>query len=457
MKVLVNIFDILTMIVSAYWALVNIKKLKSSTRYIIFYAFFVICVVPLFMDYIIGKPMYELLPNRYYGFIISYDDNTTRMLYDIFLLISQYIMLNCFWNRKFKLVVNLKKNQRRNIYVKESYQFDLRELNRMMQRICLVVALIAPIIAVVGGYSEILFIFGWRDGHLFDYVVASSLYSFMEKFSYLGATTSLLLMFSDYREKRTYRGLFYRIISIPLLIMNICVESKRSIVFFCFIIVVVILLYGKSKEIKVGKIIGIAFLLSIIVIILSVMVKTQTRGYSGIMTVYSTLRIDIFRDDTIKMAIYGMLNPKEIKILDFPFQSYLMQIRYFFFIDIIAGKGIIPLEGLGFNRFLSSALIGADLSKGYSFMTTSMFDEAIANFGILGFFTAPILCAIVSRYADRYSGFEKTLMVGCIVLGMMYSPNYILFYIEVTVVINLILKYTRVHYMRSKRNEMCNY
>ena len=252
-------------------------------------------------------------------------------------------------------------------------------------------------------------------------------------------------MFSDYREKKTYGSLFYRIISVPLLVMNICIESKRSIVFFSFIMIVVILLYGKSKDIKVGKIIGIASMLAAMVIILSIMVKTQSRGYSGIMTIYSTLRIDIFRDDTVKMAIYGMINPNEIKILDFPFQSYLMQIRYFFFMDIIAGKGIIPIQGLGFNKYLSAALIGADLSKGYSFMTTSMFDEAIANFGLLGFFTAPILCAIVSRNADKYSGFEKTLMVGCIVLGMMYSPNYILFYIEVTIIINLILKYVRRH------------
>lgn len=445
MNVIVCFFDILTMIISAYWALVNIKKLKISTRYIIYFTFFVICIVPLFMDYIIGKPMYELLPNRYHGFVISYDDSTTRILYDIFLVVSQYIILKCFWRQRYRLVLNSRPKQNSK-GVNNNNGYDFRELNRTMQRICVFVALIAPVIAIVGGYTIVLFVFGWRDEHLFDYVTASSLYSFMEKFSYLGATTSLLLMFSDYREKRTYRGLFYRIVSVPLLVMNICIESKRSIVFFCFIMVVVILLYGKSKDIKIGRIIGIASILATIVIVLSVMVKTQSRGYSGIMTIYSTLRIDIFRDDTIKMAIYGMLNPKEIKILDYPFQSYLMQIRYFFFMDIIAGIGFIPLQGLGFNKYLSSALIGADLSMGYSFMTTSMFDEAIANFGVLGFLTAPILCAIVSRNADKYSGFEKTLMVGCVVLGMMYSPNYILFYIEVTVVINLILKYLRMHY-----------
>lgn len=444
MNVMVYIFDILTMIISAYWALVNIKKLKISTRYIIYFTFFVICILPLFMDYIIGKPMYGLLPNRYHGFVISYDDSTTRILYDIFLVVSQYIILKCFWHQKYRFVLNSRSKQ----YSKDvnNSGYDLRELNRTMQRICVCVALIAPVIAIIGGYTIVLFVFGWRDEHLFDYVTASSFYSFMEKFSYLGATTSLLLMLSDYREKRTYRGLFYRIASVPLLVMNICIESKRSIVFFCFIMVVVILLYGKSKDIKIGRIIGIAAILAMIVIVLSVMVKTQSRGYSGIMTIYSTLRVDIFRDDTIKMAIYGMLNPNEIKILDYPFQSYLMQIRYFFFLDIIAGKGFIPLQGLGFNKYLSSALIGADLSMGYSFMTTSMFDEAIANFGVIGFLTAPILCAIVSRNADKYSGFEKTLMVGCVVLGMMYSPNYILFYIEVTVVINLILKYMRMHY-----------
>lgn len=444
MNVMVYIFDILTMIISAYWALVNIKKLKISTRYIIYFTFFVICILPLFMDYIIGKPMYGLLPNRYHGFVISYDDSTTRILYDIFLVVSQYIILKCFWHQKYRFVLNSRSKQ----YSKDvnNSGYDLRELNRTMQRICVCVALIAPVVAIIGGYTIVLFVFGWRDEHLFDYVTASSFYSFMEKFSYLGATTSLLLMLSDYREKRTYRGLFYRIASVPLLVMNICIESKRSIVFFCFIMVVVILLYGKSKDIKIGRIIGIAAILAMIVIVLSVMVKTQSRGYSGIMTIYSTLRVDIFRDDTIKMAIYGMLNPNEIKILDYPFQSYLMQIRYFFFMDIIAGKGFIPLQGLGFNKYLSSALIGADLSMGYSFMTTSMFDEAIANFGVIGFLTAPILCAIVSRNADKYSGFEKTLMVGCVVLGMMYSPNYILFYIEVTVVINLILKYMRMHY-----------
>lgn len=156
MNVIVCFFDILTMIISAYWALVNIKKLKISTRYIIYFTFFVICIVPLFMDYIIGKPMYELLPNRYHGFVISYDDSTTRILYDIFLVVSQYIILKCFWRQRYRLVLNSRPKQNSK-GVNNNNGYDFRELNRTMQRICVFVALIAPVIAIVGGYTIVLF------------------------------------------------------------------------------------------------------------------------------------------------------------------------------------------------------------------------------------------------------------------------------------------------------------
>lgn len=435
---IVKIVDIITLIISSYCAIRNIKKINYSTRYIVYYTFFVICIVPLYLDYFIGKPMYNLLnSDRYGGFILSYDEFNTRILYDIFLLITQFILLKCCWVQRIRFVFG---NHKASLSENKLNIRKMKALNFKMQSICLIIASVAPVITIIMGYSVILFIFGWRDQHLFNYITESSIYSMIEKISYLGVTTSLILLLSDYEETKTIKDCFFRIISILLLVMNICIEAKRSILFFAFIMAIVILIYGKKRAIKVQWIVMITVLLAILVIYVSVSVKTQSRGYSGMEIIYTTLRIDFFRDDTIKMAIYGMLYPKEIKILEYPFQSYIMQIRYLFILDILAGKGFLPLKGIGYNRFFTCALKGVSVDAGFSYMTTSMFDEAIANFGLIGFFIIPIVCAIISRNADKKSGFEQILVIGCIVLAMMYSLNYIVFFIEGTIVVSLILK-----------------
>ena len=442
---MIAFLDILTLIISAIYGIKVYRKKASSGRLIVYFMFFFICVIPLALDYIIGLPDYTLYNTngRYGGFIKSFNDFETRAFYDLFLLMTQFIIINCCKKKRIRIKV-LKKNEfhyRNNAlngFNNNMTSFKEEVLANSMRMVCFLFAVFPVLLSLVFGAYEILFAFGWRDYHFFENITNSGWYSFAERFSYLGVTAAILLIIMKYEKKNLWTA-FLRILAFVFLLMNMCIESKRSIIFFALIIALAVLLYCRNVNLKI--IVIVALISASIVVIYSIFVKTTLRNYSGFEGIYSALRVDMFRDDTIKFCIYSMLHPDEIKILDFPFQSYLSQIKYFFFIDILVGKfKLFNLPGVGFNRYLSSALIGRDISAGYSYMTTSIFDEAIANFGFLGFIFAPFVCAKVSYMIDQAESLEKILLIGSIVLAMMYSPNYILLYIECTFIVGLIKK-----------------
>lgn len=437
---LLNIVEWFTILISLLIAWKCFRKYTSSGVLIVYSLFFAICVLPLVFDHLLGLPDYTIynLHGRYHGFIISYNDQVTRYLYCGFLLLAQYIIIR---EGNVKLVFKREKNYQkiRNEYDFED-QFAKGQLDQKMRIASIFLALLPIIIAGIFGPTNILIRFGWRDFHLYDSVIESSWFSFAEKFSYLGVTSSVILLLLKY-DKQGAQFFFLRILACASLYLNICIESKRSIIFFAVVIILAVLLYGRGVAFK--RLFFYAGMAIIFIILYSVYIKTTARNYIGFEGIYTSLRTDMFRDDTIKFTIYSVLHPDEVHILDFPFQSYLTQIRYFFFITILVGiVKMIPLPGIGFNRYLSSALIGASLSEGYSYMTTSIFDESIANFGFLGFLLSPLLCRIIAKKIDTSSNFEKIFIIGSIVLAMMYSPNYILFFVEFTIWLHL-SKYIR--------------
>lgn len=443
---IIEFVEVATIVFSIATAIKCYKKYEGTGRLIVYLLFFFTCILPLCMDYVIGLPDYTLynVGGRYNGFIRSFNDPTTRIIYCIFL-----ILLQCIITTNIRFVVKGSSESNNNSLIhQEMYgferEFEKGNLTRTMRIAAIFVAVLPVIIVVLSGSTNILFAIGWRDYHLYDSVALEGWYSYAEKISYISATSAVLLILMRYDSSKWSLNL-YRIIALPLLYMNICIESKRSILFFVLIIAFTVLMYGREIKLKNLVLVGVGAL--VLVVVYSVYIKTTARYYEGFEALYTTLRIDVFRDDRIKMAIYSIMNPDEIHILDFPFQSYIYQLKYLFFIDILVGKFGMPFfPAIGYNRFFSSALIGANLDSGYSYMTTSLFDEAISNFGFLGFLTSALLCRYVGNLIDKVSKFEKTFLVGVMVLAMMYSPNYILLYIEFTVVLHL------SKYIKGRRN-----
>ena len=422
--------DFFCMIISLVLVLKNLKKIRLECRYVIYYIFIFIYVIPLFLDYIIGLPDYTstYFMATFKGFIDSYNNFDVRILYDIFIIINQLIIL--YYKPKYKFVWSKKE-------VKTKKNYDNKYLSSRMVLLLLFFASIGPLLAIISGFSKYVFWFGWRENGLGIDFIYSKVYTTLEKLTYIGVVAALFFILSVQIKEKNIKTILLKLFGLILLYMNICIESKRSIVYFVIIFIALIKFYKSqditSEKLKMDRIpmgaLSIGIIIMIIIIYTSIFVKTG-RGYSTFASLYTTFRVDLFRDDTVKFAIYSLIDKQTPKILDYPFQSFINLISSIFPLDLFVGKGLINLPRVGYNTYLTSALIHADISLNNSFMTTSIYDEFIANFSYLGFPLFSFLVVRFSKILDSKSVSAKMLGIGAIILMNFYSLNYIMYYLE---------------------------
>ncbi len=208
------------------------------------------------------------------------------------------------------------------------------------------------------------------------------------------------------------------------------IQSKRSIILFVAVCLIYVLL---SEELKIGIALSVLFV-SVLVILAgyySIYVKFNYRSYVFLDEIYTSLRIDFFRDDTTKMVLYSLLNQDAQRILSFPGQSFLYQIGSMFPLSFLG----VPY--IGYNTFVTTYMLGVSVSAGYNWMTTSIFDEMIANFGLLGFWIAPALFGILGKIADKQTIEYRKYTVATATLLLMYSLNYIMWFLQMWVLLVL--------------------
>lgn len=434
----VKVIDILTIFNTICLSVKNIKKLNSSSRFIIYYVFVVIYAVPVLLDYVLGLPNYHSWYNasvRFSGFINSYNKANVRIIYDVFLLLSQFLILN--YGRTFYLTLGRSGNANTNLST-ESHYFD-GFITRKMAYACLFSAALSPILCIVMGYPYIMTLWGWRDLQVFTGVTSSSYYTAIEKISYIGVVLSIcIIMMKGVINTTFLERSFIKIAATVLLLANLCIESKRSILFFAIIIFMVIKIYGWGKKFNLRKYILLCLICGGIVLTYSIYIKLEMRGYSSFDEVYTNLRVDLFRDDTVKLVINSLIDPNTKDLLKYPFESYLTQLAFLFPLDLILGWGEISVPKIGFNTYLTSALSGSTIESGNRWMTTSIADEMIANFGFFGFLILPLILTYFSKKIDETDGVVQVFLIGGIVLMMMYSLNYIFYYLEFAILLKFL-------------------
>jgi hypothetical protein len=107
---------------------------------------------------------------------------------------------------------------------------------------------------------------------------------------------------------------------------------------------------------------------------------------------YESLRIDYGRDHTIKTAIFAELQQE--KIMSYRGQATLFDVTSF------VPRSIWPQKPYPYGIYMTSYALGIPPQfSGWTF-TTSIFDEAIANYGWLGFLSGPIFLGLLCRLAD---------------------------------------------------------
>lgn len=388
--------------------------------------FFGIYVVPLILDYIVGFPTYHYYwdatyssYDRFEGFIKSYQHINTRFFYDVFILVTQLFLLYY--------------KSPKNVGIISKWQaYESVRISKSTVFILAILAFLPSLICICAGYYYVPFIFGWRENPILSAISQGEYYSFVERLSYVGLASSMICMVNP------KVNIPLKVLMITLCYMNLSIESKRSILFFAMAFYILLKSSELGIKLNIKKIAIISLIGIIFVLYQSIYIKMM-RGYSDEEILYTQIRIDLFRDDTARMIIYSLLSGTHT-VLEYPFQSYLTQIAFIFPLDIINGIFKLGITSIGFNCYLTSALIGVPVSLGERWMTTSMIDEIIANFSILSVIIVPIVLYKLAKYIDKQSKITQVLFLSAILLSFMYSFNYTVYYFEFVILLNYIIK-----------------
>lgn len=416
--------DIITIIITILLCVKYFKEMVRSSRYIVYFLLVILYIVPIVLDYTIGLPTYTRV--SYSGFNKTYNDELTRIIYDIAIIFCQIVILRFHRDR-------IKQDEEQ----EQSYNYNANEYEGQF-RLFLIIFMVLPILLTIifPVNKSILFSFQWRE---FGRFPTDKYTSMLEKFTYPGVVACALLFF----EKRN--KVYFRILCIIFMLMNICIEGKRSILFFLLVTVVLIQIPGlksntlstleKRRKLILLGVFAIAIIAAIV--IATIFVKINNRGYSLLESdlLYTTIRVDLFRDDRVRMAIYSILHPTEMRILDFPGQTILPIPTWFFPIDYILTK--IGIDFPSYQVYFSSALRGVLVSRDVAYMTPCLFAELISNFGFFGIVIMPFICVGFSNLADRQKYPYNVLVLVSFLALQLYTTRYIVYLYEMVLIIFL--------------------
>lgn len=425
---MVILSDWLTIIISTFFILKYYKRIVQSSRYLIYILFFVFYVFPLFLDCFFMPPVYSDWLGR--GFKVAAEDTVTRTIYDIAIIYTQIVIL--FWDRSkdTRICVRDVIVSNKNEGTSGTYFF-------------LWFGMIVPTVfaAFASSHKFILYTLQWREYYNAALV---SRYTYCEKLSYIGVACSLTLLFYV-KSKTVFRMIIQKILCIVFLYTSICIEGKRSIIFFSVLIILLIMIPGlrdkamtlKERKRKIFRLIALASIALLAMVAFTLFVKIINRGYNpeDLNELYTAIRIDFLRDDRARLAIYSLIYPERIKMLEYMPQTFLSNGTAFFPIDYILYKNNISYPS--YAQFLTSALLGYEHS---AVMTPALYAEMISNFSIIGCIIMPFLCIWFSNIINRNDYPINVFILVCFVFLQMYDFTYIAYFIEFTFMLCLLKK-----------------
>ena len=437
--------DLFTFFLVTYWLLKNIKNIGRSSRFLIGVLIYVLYVLPLGLDWLYEMADYSYTIDRV-GFILPRMDILTVLIYDGLILVTLYCIL-------------LKNTNITNAGIKTSLT-----INKGLTSL-LYAGMILPALTTIVLLKEpdLLFAFQWRE--LGEFTIHPT-YRTIERFTYLGISCSLLLLFSK-SEKNIFLTLLFKLVYISFIFMNVCIQGKRAILFYAIINFLIMFYFQLESYKKAGKeivtriipvsilaIIGFVFIVSF-----TSYVKSE-RGYEeGSSVMYTTTRIDMFRDDRVRMAIYHSIYSIDTNvpsIVSYPGQTFFVDIMSFIPFNYIVEY--LDVKGTMCQTRFTHALINKDPSRHIdnkiNWMTVTIFAEIISNIGILlSFFFIPYLCVWFSNIIDKYAYPNNALILSCFALLQLFDFTYVSVFIEFTIIL-CFFSNNRMHFSKTNQHQI---
>ena len=386
---MVTIINAAVFILGTYFAIKAGRAILKGTRYsinfvmIVFYIFF---IVPLAFDIIFGIPRYtyEL------SFKDSSADLKTCILYALYVAFVPVLWQWTAIGRRL---------------MEESHSpLENRTFSKLicltMLIIPIVLALLSPNPAIYLTYGASILGFPSLESESYHMLITASTFFSVICFSYMliGSKKGVCFFFIRFS---------------PFLLATIWLNGKRNIILWTLVLILYAL--WKRKSLTAGKLFITVILFLSIGLGLSV-VYQQTLRYDNLKVdnweeIYTNMRVDYGRDDVTKMAIYAEIEPNHNKILEFRGQSMLHNLLFFI------PREVWPDKPWPYAVYATSALLKIPIQYIGWGMTTSILDEAIANFSWLGMLIGPLIVSIICRIGDREQG--KTIQLLTILVAIL--------------------------------------
>ena len=376
--------DLVLALYSSYLVVKCIKtiarKPSSLTIYTILLIFVFNCL-PIVLDLLVAKPMYNLFP-WYSYFDIAANIEEVNIVYSLYIIWVLFCLhLNLSTERKIS---------QEEIIVNKSGVFKGKRL--------IVVSLLPIILFVISG------VLSSNPLAMFRYVSNSSR-GFNDVFTSLSSSLELLGIFSItvwfFQSKEKKGGNIALLILYYFLIAWI--NGKRYIVVTQLLLFSYFFLNNNAARIKVPKIKLKWVLLGLLTVAFYFiyLIKFKVIGDITLNFLYLTYRIDFGRDDVTKFVIYKEIIEKN-PILEFRGQTFLSALLFFI------PRAIWPNKPYPHYRYLTSSLYNIGILDIPSGMTPSIFETSIANLGMFGgiLFT-PMLFLILLRTANRANSISR--------------------------------------------------
>ena len=375
-----------------------------STILLVFPVFYVFFVLPLLYDLVLGVPSYANEP----GFVYAERDVAVSAIYCLFISLVPIV-----WSRFL----------RKGAIGRPQSEKALQKLRRF--RIPLFIALLVPIVLVRWAPDSSLY---WQYGFVLTEDTGKGATDISQFHSYVTASTFIAAIAAAglvASAKRPWRCLT---LITPFIATAVWLNGKRAVLAVAIVMILAALwLTGRLR----GRKMLIAAAASVLLIAsfsywYQLNVRNIGPAISASSDAYENFRVDYSRDSRVKMAIFAELHPSSMSILEFRGQSLLFDATAYI------PRSIWPGKPLTYACYFTSAMIGSSPQDWGWGMTTSVFDEAIANGSWLGLVVATFLIGFLCRVGDSCSDvivFLLTAIVASLLLTVeivAFAPLFLL-------------------------------
>lgn len=330
---------------------------------------------PLLLDLTYGPPEYSY----HWGFIVSQFDHTTNLVYLGYLAVIP-IILEVFGGRAAAGGV------------RAPIALELKRWARVAAWAAML-ALPAALFLAPRPEMFLQYATALRDptaqGSAFYYIVIALV-------AVLAIIAAVLVLAA--RDSRPIE----RVLAMPFLALALWTHGKRSSVALAALLLLYLL--WMRGTLRGTRFIAVALAVGVGLGVFSYMYQTRVRDVrvetvdlrsKQASTFYVNLRIDYGRDAVIKQSIYGELHRDRLRILDYRGESLVFYSLFW------VPRSMWPGKPFPYATYVTAAMMRAPVKDYRWGVTTSILDEAIANFGWLGLLVGPLVPARVCAIGDR--------------------------------------------------------